>query len=56
VWEQRVLYAKMLERHHYGDLSAEESIALGAWAKALFDSGSEGIEDGIIRQVTASVH
>ncbi|GLB36220.1 putative mediator complex subunit Med5 [Lyophyllum shimeji] len=30
-------------------LSGEDAAAFGAWSKALFDSGSEGIEDNILR-------
>lgn len=51
VLDQRVFYAKMLETHEFGELTADESSTLGAWSKALFDSGSEGIEDAIIRKV-----
>ena len=35
-----------------GPLSAEDSAALGTWFTALFDSGSEGIEDTILRCVS----
>lgn len=31
------------------DLTGENSTAFTAWFKALFDSGSEGIEDTILR-------
>lgn len=31
------------------ELSSEDVVAFNAWHKALFDSGSEGIEDTILR-------
>jgi len=49
VWDLRVLHASTLETYQYGELSGEETMAFGAWFKALFDSNSEGIEDAIIR-------
>lgn len=34
---------------HTSEMTMEESIAVASWFKALFDSGSEGIEDTILR-------
>jgi mediator of RNA polymerase II transcription subunit 5 len=31
------------------NLSGDDAVAFSAWFKALFDSSSEGIEDGILR-------
>jgi mediator of RNA polymerase II transcription subunit 5 len=31
------------------NLSGDDMVAFSAWFKALFDSSSEGIEDGILR-------
>ena len=39
-----VIYSK-------SELSAEEAAIYSAWFKALFDSGSEGIDDSILRSV-----
>jgi mediator of RNA polymerase II transcription subunit 5 len=43
-WSPAVVYAVK-------DLTGENMTAFAAWFKALFDSGSEGIEDTILRCV-----
>ncbi|KAJ7110136.1 hypothetical protein C8R44DRAFT_274021 [Mycena epipterygia] len=41
--------------HRLEDLSEEDTIAFHAWYKALFDNGSEGIEDTILRSTQPKI-